>query len=89
MYKMDADDEREFDYVEESKKGPKHWGSIKKEWEACSHGRKQSPIDLSKSEAGVALGPLKRSYNPTNAILKNRGHDIAVCKLYHIYIYIY
>ncbi|KAF3441800.1 hypothetical protein FNV43_RR15715 [Rhamnella rubrinervis] len=74
----EVDDEREFDYVEGSKKGPKHWGSIKKEWEACNYGRLQSPIDLSISEAGAALGPLKLSYSPTNVILKNRGHDIAI-----------
>jgi carbonic anhydrase len=75
-----AEDEREFDYVEGSKKGPSHWGEIREEWAHCKNGSMQSPIDLSSRRVKIMpkLGELKRSYKPFNATLKNRGHDIAV-----------
>jgi len=75
-----AEDEREFDYVEGSKKGPSHWGEIREEWAHCKNGSMQSPIDLSSWRVKLMpkLGELKRSYKPFNATLKNRGHDIAV-----------
>lgn len=75
-----AEDEREFDYIEGSEKGPRHWGELKKEWEACNNGDLQSPIDLSSQRVKIIpkLGELKRSYNPCNATVKNRGHDISV-----------
>lgn len=76
-----ADDEREFDYIEGSEKGPRNWGNIKEEWGACNNGKMQSPIDLSKSHTGSAqllLINTTFTFFPTNALLKNRGHDIAV-----------
>jgi len=41
-----ADDEREFDYGERSKKGPARWGELHREWSLCKNGSMQSPIDL-------------------------------------------
>lgn len=75
-----AEDEREFDYREGSEKGPRHWGKIKKEWEACNNGVLQSPIDLSSQRVKIVpkFGDVKRSYKPCNATVKNRGHDISV-----------
>ncbi|CAB4278685.1 unnamed protein product [Prunus armeniaca] len=75
-----AEDEREFDYLHESGKGPKQWGEIKEEWAACKNGSLQSPIDLSSHRVKLIphLGNLKTSYKPDNATLKNRGHDISV-----------
>lgn len=75
-----AEDEREFDYVKDSEKGPEHWGELKKEWAACKHGKLQSPIDLSNKRVKVIpkLGDIKTNYRPSNATIKNRGHDIAV-----------
>ncbi|KAI6697962.1 hypothetical protein NL676_018081 [Syzygium grande] len=57
-----------------------HWGELKKEWEACKKGKMQSPIDLSSRRVKVIpkLGEIKRSYKPSNATLKNRGHDISL-----------
>ncbi|XP_048320891.1 carbonic anhydrase Nec1 [Ziziphus jujuba] len=80
---QEAEDEREFDYIEGSKKGPRSWGNIKEEWGACNNGNMQSPIDLSKSHAAGAgsstqLLLINITYNPTNGILKNRGHDITI-----------
>ncbi|XP_010243267.1 PREDICTED: alpha carbonic anhydrase 7-like [Nelumbo nucifera] len=75
----EVEDEREFDYLEGSGKGPDHWGELHEEWAACKNGDMQSPIDLLNERVQLVpgLGRLKRSYKPSNAILKNRGHDIA------------
>ncbi|KAL6284559.1 hypothetical protein ACE6H2_015488 [Prunus campanulata] len=75
-----AEDEREFDYLHESGKGPKQWGEMKEEWAACKNGSLQSPIDLSSHRVKLIphLGNLNTSYKPYNATLKNRGHDISV-----------
>lgn len=77
---QEVEDEREFDYVEGSKKGPAKWGDIKKEWAACKNGRMQSPIDLLDQRVRVvpSLGALKIIHKPSNATLKNRGHDIKI-----------
>lgn len=77
-----AEDEREFDYLEGSEMGPRHWGDIRKEWAACKNGDMQSPIDMSSQRVKSIpkLGELKRSYKPSNATIKNRGHDISVRK---------
>lgn len=46
----------------------------------------QSPIDLMNERVEVVshLGRLKRSYKPSEAILKNRGHDIKVSTNKHL-----
>lgn len=77
---QEVEDEREFDYMKGSEKGPQHWGDLKKEWAACKHGESQSPIDLSARRVRVipGLGLIKNTYKPHNATLKNRGHDIQV-----------
>ncbi|CAK8571441.1 unnamed protein product [Lathyrus sativus] len=76
----EVEDEHEFDYIKGSKKGPSHWGELKKEWEACKNGRMQSPIDLSNHRVRRVsnLGKLKKNYKTQNATIKNRGHDIQV-----------
>jgi carbonic anhydrase len=75
-----AEDESEFNYDEESKIGPQHWGDIEPEWYLCKNGTMQSPIDLSNQTVQIVsnLGRLQINYNPSNATLKNRGHDIKV-----------
>jgi carbonic anhydrase len=76
-----VEDESEFNYDEESTKGPQHWGDIKPElWFKCKNGTRQSPIDLSNQTVQIVsnLGRLQINYNPSNATLKNRGHDIKV-----------
>ncbi|XP_030522164.1 alpha carbonic anhydrase 7-like [Rhodamnia argentea] len=77
---VEVEDEREFDYIAGSEKGPAHWGELRKEWEACKKGGMQSPIDLSSQRVKVIpkLGEIERSYKPGNATLKNRGHDISL-----------
>ncbi|KAG6437309.1 hypothetical protein SASPL_102223 [Salvia splendens] len=50
---QEVENEREFDYGVKSEKGPKNWGTMKKEWGACNNGTLQSPIDI--LSRGVAL----------------------------------
>ncbi|KAJ8642986.1 hypothetical protein MRB53_004734 [Persea americana] len=75
---QEVEDEKEFDYIKGSGKGPEDWGDIHEEWQLCKNGEMQSPIDLMHERVQVVshLGRLKRSYKPSNATLKNRGHDI-------------
>lgn len=77
---QEVEDESEFDYIKESKKGPSRWGELKKEWASCKNGKLQSPIDLSSHRVRIVtnLGKLKKYYKPQNATIKNRGHDIEV-----------
>ncbi|XP_022745507.1 alpha carbonic anhydrase 7-like [Durio zibethinus] len=77
---QEVEDEREFDYLESSGKGPKQWGDLKKEWAACKNGSLQSPIDMSSRRVKVIRksGELKKRYKPCHAIAKNRGHDISL-----------
>ncbi|XP_038698071.1 alpha carbonic anhydrase 7-like [Tripterygium wilfordii] len=76
----EVEDEREFDYLNNSEKGPRHWGEIKKEWEECKNGTLQSPIDLTDQRVKKIpkLLQMKKCYKPCNATLKNRGHDISL-----------
>ncbi|KAH7655632.1 Carbonic anhydrase alpha-class protein [Dioscorea alata] len=75
---QEVDDEKEFSYENESEIGPKHWGEIHKDWAMCGKGEMQSPIDLTHQRVKVLyhLRPLRQSYQPANAVMKNRGHDI-------------
>lgn len=79
-----SEDEREFDYLNASGKGPQHWGDLKKEWAACKNGEIQSPIDMSSQRVKIIQKSreLERNYKPANATVKNRGHDISVSKIF-------
>lgn len=78
--KLLTEDESEFSYDVESETGPLHWGDIKPEWHSCKNGSMQSPIDLLNERVQIVshLGALQMNYKPSNATLKNRGHDIMV-----------
>ncbi|KAJ7947837.1 Alpha carbonic anhydrase [Quillaja saponaria] len=75
---QEVEDEREFNYDEESEKGPARWGDLHREWSMCKNGQMQSPIDLLNERVEIVshLGRLNRSYHSSNATIKNRGHDI-------------
>nr|ACN85275.1 unknown [Oryza alta] len=79
---QETDDEMEFSYRRGDDDGPERWGLIRRDWAACSFGRRQSPIHLSAIAAGYdhrrRPGHLLRSYHPAAASLVNRGHDIMV-----------
>ncbi|WRX23144.1 Alpha carbonic anhydrase domain - like 2 [Theobroma cacao] len=75
-----SDEGDEFNYDEGSGRGPSRWGSLKPEWQTCSTGNLQSPIDIPVGSVllSPALGDLQTSYASSPAVLKNRGHDIAI-----------
>ncbi|KAH6819362.1 alpha carbonic anhydrase 4 [Perilla frutescens var. frutescens] len=75
-----AEDEHPFMYLQNSSKGPEHWGKLKKEWKSCHFGKFQSPIDLPEKRVTLLseMGRLRRTYKPAHALLKNRGHDIMI-----------
>ncbi|XP_022964924.1 alpha carbonic anhydrase 7-like [Cucurbita moschata] len=75
---QEVEDERAFDYESDGIKGPTHWGELRPEWHACKAGLMQSPIDMLHERVEVIshLGDLKINYKPSNATLKNRGHDM-------------
>ncbi|CAK9134013.1 unnamed protein product [Ilex paraguariensis] len=77
---QEVEDEREFDYSDGSQKGPRRWGELKREWEACKNGKMQSPIDMASQRVEIMRKPgqFKRNYKPSNATVKNRGHDISL-----------
>ncbi|XP_073138239.1 alpha carbonic anhydrase 7-like [Henckelia pumila] len=76
---QEVDDQKEFSYDENTERGPSHWGSLHPEWEICSSGKKQSPIDIvNEVEVVPDLGRLHRYHKPSYATLVNRGHDITV-----------
>ncbi|KAG0485875.1 hypothetical protein HPP92_009954 [Vanilla planifolia] len=69
-----------YSYTPGSESGPEKWGQLMTNWAACGTGRWQSPIDLQHERVEVVdgLGHLRRTYRPTPAVVKNRGHDIMV-----------
>ncbi|KAI3512148.1 hypothetical protein L1887_19372 [Cichorium endivia] len=80
IHAQEVEDEREFDYLKGSEKGPGKWGELHKEWSACNNGKMQSPIDLSNNRVDMIhkSNKLARTYKPCTATIANRGHDIAV-----------
>jgi len=81
------EDESEFNYDVKSEIGPFNWGHIKPEWSLCKIGSMQSPIDLLNERVQIVshLGTLQMNYQPSNATLKNRGHDIKVSQFEKIF----
>ncbi|KAH0981070.1 hypothetical protein GBA52_008247 [Prunus armeniaca] len=71
----------EFEYKAGSKKGPEHWGELKKEWNTCKDGKSQSPIDLRDgiaTKVNSSLEHFKVSYKPAEAKIENEGPVIAI-----------
>ncbi|KAF3789256.1 Alpha carbonic anhydrase 4, partial [Nymphaea thermarum] len=77
---ISADEETEFDYIEGSPRGPENWWRLEPNglWETCGTGQRQSPIDLNRPHLPGVVSPLVLTHRPAHAILRNRGHDIAV-----------
>jgi carbonic anhydrase len=57
--------------------GPAHWGGISEHWAACSAGRNQSPVNLTRL-AEAELAPLELSYPTFAADVINNGHAVQV-----------
>lgn len=58
---------------------PTRWGRISGEYETCSTGLFQSPIDLTASNNFIREeGNIEIYYQPTPLVIKNNGHGIEV-----------
>lgn len=80
------DDESGFSYDEASGIGPSRWGELRPEWGNCSSRDTQSPIAIVDNEVRVTplLGPLLTTYRASEAVLRNRGHDLMVMSSFSI-----
>ncbi len=61
----------------EGKRGPEHWGELSEKFRACSEGKTQSPIDITKVD-GVSSAKVELHYQPTKIKILNNGHSIKV-----------
>src|SRR6267154_2339678 len=57
--------------------GPDHWGELKPEYDSCSLGHRQSPIDI-RDAHDADLSPNHFDYKPTALKVINNGHTIQV-----------
>lgn len=55
--------------------GPLAWSKLDRAWEACSSGKRQSPIDL-RDQTRVGLDDLVFTYRPESWELTDNGHTI-------------
>ncbi len=60
------------------KGGPSHWGTMLPEYSACGKGKRQSPVDITKTSK-AELSPLKIKYRRSkNLTILNNGHAIQI-----------
>ena len=60
----------------EAENGPSHWGSMSKDWEVCSTGKEQSPVNLTNGMNADA--PVTKLSWSDDAVwqAQNTGHDL-------------
>jgi carbonic anhydrase len=68
-------EKHEWDYGKEL--GPQRWGDLKQEFATCKVGRRQSPIDIRKTEK-ADLPVLQFDYKPSPLRIVDNGHTIMV-----------
>ncbi|XP_046555915.1 putative carbonic anhydrase-like protein 1 [Haliotis rubra] len=58
--------------------GPDYWGLLNKEWNLCSKGKHQSPVDINPKTLvyDPNLKPLRLDKHRVDAALMNTGHDL-------------
>lgn len=61
----------------EGPSGPIYWGSLSHDFESCSAGHQQSPIDL-RGAVPARLGPITVSYQAQPLTVVNNGHTLQV-----------
>ena len=57
--------------------GPKHWSEVKKEFNMCSEGKQQSPINVIASK-DIELKALALEYKTGSKSIINNGHTVQV-----------
>ncbi|RZI84910.1 MAG: carbonic anhydrase family protein [Rubrivivax sp.] len=57
--------------------GPQSWGQLKPEFQTCSTGKRQSPIDI-RDGIKVQLEPIQFDYRPTPFRVIDNGHTVQV-----------
>ncbi len=57
--------------------GPEHWGDLESDFAACSHGHRQSPIDIHNAKP-ADLPPIQFDYKRTGLHVVDNGHTIMV-----------
>ena len=57
--------------------GPEHWGMLQPEFAACSAGKNQSPIDITRAAPGD-IPNIVFNYAPSAVNIINNGHTIQV-----------
>jgi carbonic anhydrase len=57
--------------------GPDHWGELAPEFATCKSGRRQSPVDIEKTEK-ADLPPIQFDYRPSPLRIIDNGHTIQV-----------
>ncbi|XP_066990047.1 carbonic anhydrase-related protein 10-like [Macrobrachium rosenbergii] len=60
--------------------GPQFWGLINPEWSLCTHGRRQSPVNLDPSQLLLDpnLRPLHVDKHTVGGVINNTGHSVVL-----------
>ena len=61
----------------DAESGPAHWGDISPQFNTCSTGKNQSPIDIDRIVDGN-LDSFKGSYHLGSEVIENNGHTVEV-----------
>jgi carbonic anhydrase len=72
-----ARDEHVTTWNYDAQTGPDHWGELRSDYQLCSAGKAQSPINISNPMKSN-LAPLVFSYRPNTATVLNNGHAVQV-----------
>jgi carbonic anhydrase len=70
-----ADEHGHWSYSGDS--GPDHWGQLNPEYEECSKGHQQSPVNIVHAKH-ANLPPIEFNYQPAALAVVNNGHTIQV-----------
>jgi carbonic anhydrase len=64
------------DWSYQGKSGPLLWGRLSPDYDLCSKGHEQSPIDIQKARLNPALQPIQFHYVAGPVTLQNTGHTV-------------
>lgn len=66
------------DWTYQGRTGALVWGKIRPEYQVCSKGRQQSPIDLKGARRDLALKPIEFHYIAGSVTISNLGQGVEV-----------